>query len=170
MNCSSGTRRASLRLLWVLALGAAPLAYGQHSHDSGGHKDPAPAQAASPDTRNVVIFPPQLKQHTLENMRDHLLALMEIQNHLAQFEFDRAAEVAEKRLGMSSLRLHGAHEVAKYMPRGMQDAGTAMHRSASRFAIATQEAWITRDLARPLQALGAVTQACVACHAGYRLK
>jgi hypothetical protein len=71
---------------------------------------------------------------------------------------------------MSSLDLHGAHEVAKYMPQGMQDAGTAMHRGASQFAIAVQESAASGDLKPALAALARTTQACVACHAGYRLQ
>ncbi|MGA8050086.1 MAG: hypothetical protein WCA09_07905 [Burkholderiales bacterium] len=126
--------------------------------------------AAAPDTRELVHFPPALREHELANMRDHLLTLSRIQEYLAQKEFDKAGELAEKHLGMSSFGLHGAHEVAPYMPKGMQDAGTAMHHAASRFAIATQEAAIDHDVARALGALNEVTQACVACHAAYRLQ
>ena len=146
-------------LVGGLVLGTAALAFAQHSHDSG-----------SPDARIAVAFPAQLKQHTLGNMRDHLQALAEIQGYLAAHDFDRAANVAEFRLGMSSLSLHGAHDVAKYMPKGMQDAGTAMHRGASQFALIAEEASIDHDVPRALGALNKVTQACVACHAGYRLE
>jgi len=146
-------------LVGGLVLGTAALAFAQHSHDSG-----------SPDARIAVAFPAQLKQHTLGNMRDHLQALAEIQGYLAAHDFDRAADVAEFRLGMSSLSLHGAHDVAQYMPKGMQDAGTAMHRSASQFAVDAKEASIDHDVPRALGALTKVTQACVGCHAGYRLK
>jgi cytochrome c556 len=59
---------------------------------------------------------------------------------------------------------------AGFMPQGMQDTGTTMHQAASRFAVAAQEAAVTRDLPRALGALSQVTQQCVACHAGYRLK
>jgi hypothetical protein len=52
----------------------------------------------------------------------------------------------------------------------MQDAGTAMHRAASRFAIEAQNAGVTGDLRPALGVLGDVTGACVGCHAGYRLK
>jgi hypothetical protein len=44
-------------------------------------------------------------------------------------------------------------EVANFMPKGMQDAGTAMHHSASQFALITQEASVDHDLSRPLAAL-----------------
>jgi hypothetical protein len=75
-----------------------------------------------------------------------------------------------QRLGMTSLTAHGAHEVAKYMPQGMQDAGTAMHRGASQFAVELQKTAVTGDLKPALAALSRTTQACVACHAAYRLQ
>ena len=127
-------------------------------------------QAAPKDTRQAVYFPKTLREHTLANMRDHLLALQEIQGALAKQEYDKAADIAEHRLGMSSLSLHGAHDVAKYMPKGMQEAGTAMHRNASRFAVAAKDAAATGDVRPALAALAATTAQCVACHAGYRVK
>lgn len=145
---------------------AAGFAFGQqHGHgDHKGHSAPAA------DTRVLVSFPPELAAHTLANMRDHLLALQEINDALARGENDKAARIAEERLGMTSLRAHGAHEVAKYMPQGMQAAGTAMHRAASRFAIQAQDAGVTGNIKAALGALGEVMSACNGCHAGYRLK
>ena len=122
------------------------------------------------DVRQAVEFPVELKQHTLENMRDHLLTLQRIQDALAKGSFDAAAEISESRLGLSSLQLHGAHEVAKYMPQGMQDAGTAMHKAASRLSLAAQNAGATGDVKPAIAALSEVTAQCVACHAAYRLK
>lgn len=103
-------------------------------------------------------------------MRDHLVALQEISEALARGRNDEAAKLAEERLGMSSLQRHGAREVAKYMPEGMRDAGTAMHRAASRFAIEAQNAGATGELRPALAALSDVMRACAGCHAGYRLK
>jgi cytochrome c556 len=60
--------------------------------------------------------------------------------------------------------------MAGFMPAGMQEIGSAMHRSASRFAVTAQDAAVTRDLPRALAALSEVTAQCVACHAAYRLK
>jgi hypothetical protein len=122
------------------------------------------------DSRQLVAFPEPLRVKELANMRDHLLTLSRIQEYLSQHEFDEAGKLAEERLGMSSFGLHGAHEVAPYMPKGMQDAGTAMHHAASRFAIAAQEAAIDDDVGRAIGALHEVTQTCVACHAAYRLR
>lgn len=154
-----------------LAAAGSVVALAQHhgAGHGGGHAH-APSHAAPADTRVLVKFPPMLVEHTLSNMRDHLLALQEIQAHLAHGENDKAAKVAETRLGMSSLEAHGAHDVAKFMPKGMQDAGTAMHRAASKFAIEAQTAGVTGDLKPALGALADVIAQCVGCHAGYKLK
>jgi hypothetical protein len=154
----------------VLAAGAAAAPAAEEHHHSMSMEHEATRPVAVQDTRELVHFPPQLIEHEMANMRDHLITLSRIQEYLAKREFDKAGELAEKRLGMSSFGLHGAHEVAPYMPKGMQDAGTAMHHAASRFAIATQRAAIDNDVAGALGALNEVTQACVACHAAYRLR
>jgi len=152
----------------VLAASAAAAPMDEQHSMPMNHE--AMRSAAIEDTRELVHFPAPLIAHELANMRDHLITLSRIQEHLSKHEFDKAGALAEKRLGMSSFDLHGAHEVAPYMPKGMQEAGTAMHHAASRFAIATQQAAVDNDVARALGALNEVTQACVACHAAYRLR
>jgi hypothetical protein len=148
----------------VLTAGSATFAVAQHQHH---HAASAPV---APDLRQFVEFPAPLIEHTLANMRDHLQTLQEIQSHLAMGHTDVASKIAEERLGMSSLGLHGAAEVSRYMPQGMQDAGTAMHRAASRFAVAAEEAGATGDLKPVFAGLAEITAQCVGCHAGYRLK
>jgi hypothetical protein len=114
-----------------------------------------------------------MQEHMLANMRDHLATLSDILGNLAESKFDAAAKLAEQRLGMSSLGLHGASHMAPYMPKPMQDIGTNMHRAASRFAIVAQNASVTpsfeamRDVFRSLHE---VTATCVGCHAGYRIR
>lgn len=121
------------------------------------------------DPRQLVAFPEPMRIHTIANMRDHLQALQDIDLALSRSDFDQASSVAEKRLGMSSLEAHGAAHIAPYMPQGMQDIGTRMHRAASRFAIEAQTAAVSNDVRPALAALGAVMQQCIACHAAYRL-
>ena len=163
-----------MRYITLLAGIAIALPSLAQQHDPSMHSQhmaaAAPAGVAAKDARQLVKFPAEIREHTLANMRDHLLALQEIQSALAKSEYERAAETAERRLGMSSLALHGAHEVSKFMPRGMQDAGTAMHRSASRFGVTARDAAVTGDVRPALGALSEVMGACVACHGGYRLK
>jgi hypothetical protein len=125
--------------------------------------------SADPDPRELVVLPPMMQKHMLANMRDHLLAIAEIQDALATGEFDRAADVAEGRIGMSSLASHGAAHMAPYMPQPMQAIGTQMHRAASRFALVAQEVSVDGDLARALKGLSGITRQCIACHAAYRI-
>lgn len=154
---------SAVQTAMLVAAGAAAAQHQGHGH----HQNHA---AAGTDTRILVRFPSELVDHTLANMRDHLLALQEINEALAKGQNDRASTIAERRLGMTSLQLHGAHEVSKYMPQGMQDVGTTMHRAASRFAIEAQNSDVTGDLRPALGVLGEVMRACVGCHAEYRFK
>jgi len=124
--------------------------------------------AAGADSRELVTMPAPMQQHMLANMRDHLLALTEIQQALGSGDFDRAAAVAEKRIGMSSLATHGASHMAPFMPKVMQEIGTEMHKAASRFAAIAQEAAVDGNPQKAIAALAKVTAQCVACHAGYR--
>jgi hypothetical protein len=149
------------------ALSAETSSHDQH-HDhmaASAQRQPGPK-----DARQLVKYPESLRIHTLANMRDHLSTMGQIQEALASGFFEKASDLAEQRLGMSSLELHGAHEVAKYMPKGMQDAGTAMHRTASRFAIVAKDAAVTSDLKPVLASLAKINQSCVVCHAAYRLQ
>jgi len=125
----------------------------------------APAFADG-DTRQMVQLPPMMQEHMMANMRDHLNTVNEILALLGEGKLGQAGDVAEKRLGVSSLDAHGASHMAPYMPPAMRDAGTAMHRAASDFALRAQEG----DLLPAYRALGSVTQACVACHAGFRVR
>lgn len=162
--------------LGAMLAGLAATASGQHSHGApsaaaDAHDHSQHSEGGAPtDGRQPVDFPEPLRAHTIANMRDHLLALAQIQDAMGRGAYDEAGKIAEERLGMSSLKLHGAHEVAKYMPQGMQAAGTAMHRGASRFALEAQNASATGDARPALTALAQTTHACVACHAAYRLR
>ncbi|BAP58211.1 hypothetical protein THII_3914 [Thioploca ingrica] len=128
-----------------------------------------PIAASDNEARQLVEFPLMMQQHLLGNMRDHLLAITEIQQALSSGSFDQAAEIAEKRIGMSSLASHGAAHMAPYMPKKMQAIGTQMHRAASQFAIIAQDSAVDGDMKRALGGLAKITQQCVACHAAFRV-
>ncbi len=137
-------RRTALAL--AIFLSAAPIAVG--------------------DSRELVQLPEMMQDHMMANMRDHLVAINEILLSLGANEMDKAAEIAEQRLGMSSLDAHGASHMAEHMPVGMRELGENMHRAASRFALKAEEG-------EPLAAYGAlseVTTACVRCHSRYRIR
>jgi cytochrome c556 len=141
---------------------SAPGPAAEHRHDAMAEPPP--------DARQLVRFPEPMRLHTIASMRDHLLALQEIEEALSRHDFDRAAAVAETRLGMTSLEAHGAAHLAPFMPAGMQELGTGLHHAASRFAVEAQNASVSHDLRAPLAALSDVMRQCVACHAAYRLQ
>ncbi len=121
---------------------------------------------AGKDTRELVEMPPMMQNHMMSNMRDHLAAINEILIAMGAGENDKAADIAEQRLGMSSLDDHGASHMGKVMPKEMGQIGTSMHKAASRFARKAQEG----DAAEAYRSLANVTSACVACHAGYKIR
>ena len=123
------------------------------------------AGAADQDARTKVEFPDRMKAHLLGNMRDHLEALSDIQAALAKGQMEKAGDIAEARIGMSSMIAHNAAHMAPFMPKGMQDIGSEMHHAASRFAMIASEG----DLPKALDALSRVTAQCVACHMNYRV-
>ncbi len=107
--------------------------------------------------------------HVLENMRDHLLALTAIQQHLALEEYEKATAAAENQLGMSSLNSHGTSHMARFMPTAMQQIGTQMHKAASRFATIVQEGGLGGNTNKIAESLAGVVQQCAAYHSSYRV-
>lgn len=121
---------------------------------------------ATDEKRQFVKLPNMMQKHMMSNMRDHLVAINEILIHLGNNALDKAADVAELRLGMSSLGTHNASHMASFMPEKMRKAGTAMHKNASRFALKAQEG----DVLSAYKSLSQVTSSCVACHSAYRIR
>jgi hypothetical protein len=161
----------SAAIMTALLLGSA--AFGQTEHHMRHHMPAAtghqPAHTPE-DPRTLVELPDELRVHMLTNMRDHLLALQQIQEALADDEFEEAAQIAEQRLGMTSMERHGAHAVGPFMPQAMRMTGTAMHRAASQFAVTASDASATGDVKPALADLARVTAQCVACHEGFRVQ
>ena len=125
--------------------------------------------AQAEDSRQRVDLPPPMQAHMLANMRDHLVTLETITRQLAEGEYEAASEAAESRLGMTAMQAHGAAHMAPFMPEPMRAIGSAMHRAASRFAVAARDAEVTGDLGAAFGALSQVMQQCVACHEVFRV-
>ena len=121
-------------------------------------------KGAQEDQRIFVEMPKMMQEHQLANMRDHLNAINEILMYMANDDLDKAGDIAENRLGMSSMPTHQAKRMGKLMPKEMKAIGFSMHKAASRFALRAKEG----KVAPALKALQEVTAACVACHATYR--
>ena len=124
------------------------------------------ALSADEDSRLLVEMPEMMQKHMMANMRDHLKTINEILLNLSNNQMDKAAIIAEQRIGMSSLGSHGASHMGKFMPEGMRQAGTNMHKAASRFALKAEEG----ELLPAYKMLAEVTSTCVACHSAYRIK
>ncbi len=144
---------------------------GMQSHGMQSQMPGAPPQSG--DSRQLVSLPAPMQEHMLANMRDHLQTLDTVFGDIADGKFDAASKVLEESLGMSSLPLHQAAEMAPFFPQPMQDAGTSMHRAASRLAIALQDVSVTQTF-ESMRAVNAglheVTTSCVACHTAYRIR
>lgn len=131
------------------------------------------APLAQADERTLVQLPAPMQEHMLGNMRDHLYALDEILAALAQGDTTEAGAIAEQRLGLSSLDDHGAAHLAGFMPPQMQAAGTELHKAASRFIQAAQNAELDHTFEAQQKVFGAlqgITAACNACHTSFRIR
>lgn len=131
-----------------------------------------PAGAVA-EERRLVELPPPMQEHMLANMRDHLRALQEVLEAPAAGDVEAAGRIAERRIGMSSLNMHGASHMAPFMPQDMRAMGTELHRAASRFALVAQDADVAGTYEaqqQVFQALGEITAACNACHTAYRIR
>ncbi len=205
--CATATSRVFLALLAAIAL--APPLYAVSPEDGSAdvpsavnHPMPGRDQmlAGTPsttpahshvgmfvaDSRVLLKFPPQMRAHMLNNMRDHLATIDGILRALASDNYDGAAKLAVDHLGLDSpfsaaCKPRPANAGAPaprsmdemmrmYMPARMRTIGLAMHTAASDFAVVAAHAAATHDSKAAVEALSRVTQNCVACHASYRLR
>jgi len=158
--------RATVTALMAATLTLAPAIAAHEDHHPLADDIPHPTR----DPRTLVELPASLAAQMLATMRDHRAALQEIREALAAADYDRAANIAEERLGMSSRERHGARAMAGYMPEEMQAMGSAMHRAASRFAETARDTDGGGDAHPALAALARVNAHCVVCHAAYRVR
>jgi hypothetical protein len=165
-----GLKHFTACLLAAAVAGSVPPATAQSGQSQPAVHSHPHAHHPAADARPLVKLPEPMRLHMLANMRDHLLALQQIQQALAEDALDKAAQIAEERLGMTSLERHGAHHMAPYMPEEMRRIGTGMHRAASRFATTAGDAAVTGDMTPVLAALARITAQCVACHQGFRVQ
>lgn len=122
------------------------------------------------DPRQAVEMPPLQRALMREEMVHHLSSLNDMFGLLNAGKLKESAEVAERDLGFSSMGKHAARTQGmgpgRFMPDAMRAIGIGMHKSASEFAETARKG--NREAA--YKALEPVMGACVACHAGYRLK
>jgi len=127
-----------------------------------------PLQAADADSRQRVEMSTEARAELRAEMLDFQAALHSIVGALAEQQFDKAADIAEKNIGVSAMGRHrNAPANARpgmFMPNEMHAIARSMHSAASDFAKVARNG----DTTKALASLQAVTGACVACHRGYR--
>jgi len=181
-------RRFLFASVAALALAGGVTAYAQDHTTPMDHQKHTASMGMAGDGRQLVNFPPEMRAHTLANMRDHLQALSEILTAMASGQYAKAARIADARLGMASPSAEGCkapeaiaslqmsdpanmdHQMSQVMPESMRKIGLEMHQSASAFAVAATKAGKTGNAKPALAALSRVTQQCTACHAAYRVQ
>ena len=138
-----------------------------HSADATGETS---SEITSPDSdhRQLVAMPDEASQLMRKDMLEHLSALNEIIALLVENNLDAAADVAETRMGKSSMGKHRATGMGpgRFMPVEMRNIGWGMHESASELSQAAREG----NLKGAYSALQKVTASCVACHYSYRTR
>ena len=120
------------------------------------------------DTRQLVSMPDQARELMRKDMLDNLSVLNEIIGYLASNNLDAAADVAETRMGRSSMGKHRGTGMGpgKFMPLEMRNLGWGMHDAATEFSKIAKQG----DLKSAYSALQKITSSCVACHYSYRTR
>lgn len=148
------------RIVFLLStsvlLFAVQTAYSEESTPSGG------------DLRQLVSMPDQARELMRKDMLNHLSSLNEIIGYLAETNLDAAADVAETKMGRSSMGKHRGTGMGpgRFMPLEMRKLGWGMHDAASEFSKIAKQG----DLKNAYGALQKVTGSCVACHYSYRTR
>jgi hypothetical protein len=159
---------AMLRVAFLFATTVLLFAvYPAYSEDiSSDSKDEEESPVSDP--RQLVSMPEQARKLMREDMLDHLSALNEIMGYLGENNLEAAADVAETRMGKSSMGKHRATGMGpgRFMPIEMRNLGWGMHESATEFALVAKEG----DLKNANSALQKVITSCVACHYSYRTR
>ena len=156
-------KMASLFAILVLLLAF----QGAQGEESASDSQNA-AESPGSDPRQLVSMPEQARQLMRADMLDHLSALNEIIGYLAENNLDAAANIAETRMGKSSMGKHRATGMGpgRFMPLDMRNLGWGMHESATEFSRIAKEG----DLSGAYSALQKITASCVGCHYSFRTR
>jgi len=125
-------------------------------------------QSSSEDSRIFVDMPAQARGYMRQDMLDHLIALNEIIGLLASDDLPALAEIAETRIGRSSMGKYRGTGMGpgRFMPLEMRNIGWSMHDAATELAVLAKKG----DKAATVKALQKLTTSCVVCHNSYRTR
>ncbi len=113
------------------------------------------------DSRISLGLSERMKVHQLQNMGSHVEAVQMIIGLLSKESFDKAAEIAHTKLGLTDDMKRMCN---MFKNEGFRTLGLEFHKSADNLAKLIK----TRDLSKSLNALHKTMSYCVQCHATYR--
>ena len=127
-----------------------------HQHDMSMHHN-----MGMMDARTSLELSPEMKQHQLSNMRDHLEAVNSIIGLMSENKFEDASKIAHTKLGLTP---EMQQMCSMFGDEKFMKLGFAFHKSGDDLG----EALKTRKVNASLRALNKTMQYCVECHATYR--
>lgn len=113
------------------------------------------------DERISLGLSPEMKQHQLSNMREHLAAVQAIVRAMSENKFEEASKAAHARLGLTPemQQMCGTFGNEQFSALGL-----AFHRSGDELG----ETLKTGNLKASLRALDKTMSYCTECHATFR--
>ncbi len=147
---------AALAFLGIIALNTA--FSGDESIDPATHHHHGMDMT---DNRISLNLSPEMKQHQLSNMREHLAAVQSIIRLISENRFDDAAGIAHARLGLTPemQQMCSMFDNERFM-----ELGFTFHRSGDELGKVLK----TRNMKASLRALDKTMAYCTECHATFR--
>lgn len=128
------------------------------------------AAAAAQDARQLVKLPAAAEETLRQEMRDNLVTLNELLTLTLAGKVKEAGEVAEKKMGTSTMGQHRNKPLearpGPHMPAAMHDLGRQGHQAATAFAAIAA----TGNREKTLAALPSLNAACISCHLAFRVR
>ncbi len=145
----------------VLFCVTAPTVAAEQGRMAGSGHQMHHAMQSSEDTRISLNLPPQMKQHQLSNMRNHLDAVRRIIGAISTEQFEQASQIASQELGLTDQMQMMCN---RFENESFKEMGFAFHKSGDELAVVLKKG----DTQQSLQALNTTMSYCVSCHATYR--
>lgn len=113
------------------------------------------------DTRISLNVSPEMKQHQLSNMREHVEAIKSIVGLMSESKFEDASKIAHAKLGLTP---EMQAMCGMFNNENFEQLGLAFHKSGDDLG----NALLAKDVNASLRALNRTMGYCVECHATYR--
>lgn len=139
----------------IVGLNAASAADEKMQHQTHHH------DMSMTDTRISLGLSPEMKQHQLSNMREHLEAVNSVISLMSENKFEDASKIAHSKLGSTPEMLKMCRMMGN---ENFTTLGLAFHKSGDDLGNVLK----TKDVNASLRALNKTMQYCVECHATYR--